>query len=287
MKIMDFGERFKLYLRSSALGAAELADEDSIADIYIKWLAEPADFLDGQSPQAYFAQMGAHELVNTMLDYIRHCVMLPDPLLDALAESAEAEPLLFGVLTGEFGSFDNASQLMSARINAAQLLNQRQSMRTPDTYITIVCSREYKDALADIAAQGLANMGAAVADKLMAALPGASVAGRECLLDMLADCSGDPNVARWIIGELEAHPERLQSYCEMLARFDYALVEAYDAVIAKLEDMMQSHLGYADYIAVKYAYESITGVPADEDFDYSEFDGDPDYERLKADRDEL
>lgn len=287
MKFIDFGAKFKAYLRSSALGAAELADEDTIADIYIKWLAAPADFLDGQSPQAYFVQMGAHELVNGMLEYIRRGVALPDPLLDALADSSGAEPLLFGVLTGEFGSFDNASQLMSARINAAQLLNQRQSMRTRDTYITIVCSREYKDALADLAAQGLANMGAAVADKLLAALSGASAAGRECLLDILADCSGDETAILWVMRELDQHPNRLQSYCDMLARFDYSSAEAYDKITKHLESLMKSSLGYADFMTVKYAYESITGVPSDESFDYSEFDGDPDYERLKAGKNEL
>lgn len=287
MNIIDFGEKFKAFLRGSTFGAADLADEDSIADIYIKWLAAPADFLGGKSPQAYFAQMGAHELVNGMLEYISRGMILPDPLLDALADSTKAEPLLFGVLTGEFGSFDNAEQLMSARINAAQLLNQRQSMRTPDTYIKVICSRHSQDVLADIAAQGLANMGESVAEKLLAALAGASAAGRECMLDMLADCSRDDSVALWIINEIEEHPERLQSYCEMLARLDYSSSEAFEQVTARLEELMQSHLGYADYMAVKYAYESITGVQADEDLDYCEFDGDPDYERLKAERNEL
>ena len=107
MKCIDFDAHFGKYAekwiaqnRSKYKNMDEM--EEEMPELYLRWLNEPADWLDGQTPGAYFARWDdPAELVDMLRAYHDQKVAIPDQLLERIVELGEpaVEPLM--ALAGE------------------------------------------------------------------------------------------------------------------------------------------------------------------------------------------
>ena len=259
MKPIDFDAHFTDALnewieKNSAKRMRPEEMEDAAPEFYLQWLDTPADWLEGVTPNAYFDRCtDAAELTKLLTEYIREEVSVPDPLLNRLEELGEEEPLLKLVRNGEAPA--------EARMYAMDLLRQMESTAPMVDYIRWQVEREQEEELLDNALESLRVMGDAVFRPAKVAFLAADDAGREALLDVLADAPGDDDVLNFALKQFRDCKDKRALYAGYLGKIgdDRALEPLMDA--AEGDD-----ISYIDFIEVRSAIERLGGEAPVRDF---------------------
>ncbi len=271
MKPVDIDRLFQLYIAQKLKeGVKPEQLEDEIPDLYLEWLEQPNEMLEGKSPGHLFDGWSGERLVEMLVAYISAGTGVPDPLLDALADAPDSEGPLYGLLTGKRGSFPDTDAMLKARRYSAELLNQRGSRLPLADYLGIIAAGEGESPLFEAAAQGLAGMGEEIREDLLSALKGADGEAADCLLDLLAALEHDPRVFDALVRHFRGRYERRAFFAGLLARYGD------EAAIPVLEEALES-VGYADYCVLRDAIESLGGTVEGQ----PDFSGDSDYEKMK------
>ncbi len=245
--------------------------EEDMPDLLLEWLDTPNAATNGVSPNEYFYSMDSAQLADALCGYVLSGITPPDPLLNALEDSPDSEQPLYEILCGKRGAFERVEQLLETRRAAAELLNQKGSTLPVAEYLEIVKHPTENPGLNEAAAMGLQAMGEDVREQLLSALSGASDEAADCLLDLLSGLpKKDGRIYDYLLRHFRGRYERRAYLASLLARYGDA-----DA-IPVLEGALSS-AGYADYIALVEAIESLGGVVSEQ----RDFTGDPDYEKLK------
>ncbi|MDD3212802.1 MAG: hypothetical protein PHY64_03975 [Eubacteriales bacterium] len=269
MKPIDFDAHFTDALnewieKNSAKRMRPEEMEDAAPEFYLQWLDTPADWLEGATPNAYFDRYtDAAELTKLLTEYVREEVPVPDPLLNRLEELGEEEPLLKLVRDGEAPA--------EARMYAMDLLRQMESTAPMVDYIRWQVEREQDEELLDNALESLRVMGDAVFRPAKVAFLAADDAGREALLDVLADAPGDDDVLNFALKQFHDCKDKRALYAGYLGKIgdDRALEPLMDA--AEGDD-----ISYIDFIEVRSAIERLGG-----DAPVRDFANDPTYAAVK------
>ena len=234
--------------------------EDASADFYLQWLDTPANWLGGDSPTGFFQrQTDAAALTALLRAYVQDDIPLPDPLLDRLAELHDEAPLLALVR-------DKAAPC-AARMYAVELLRQLESRAPMVDYIRWQVERDADDDLLDNALESLRCMGEAVRRPAKVAFLAADEAGKEALLDVLADYPGDEDVFQFALSQFRDRPQKRALYAGYLGKLED------DRALAPLLDAAEAEgISYIDFIEIRNAIEPLGGEAPIRDFH-----GDPTY----------
>ena len=262
MEIIDFDERFSDYLnawidkhKKEFKHAEDM--EDAVPDVYLKWLNTPADWLNGQTPGSYYEQWSdAAELTRLLVDYINtDNISVPDPLLDRLQELGDEEPLL--ALARDEGA------PAEARMHAIELLRQLDSRTPMVDYIRWQVERTQDEELLDNALESLHQMGEDARRPAKVAFLAANEDGKEALLDLLSDYTGDEDVFGFALHMFKTTKDKRALYASYLGKLDddHALEALLD--VAEGDDV-----SYIDFIEIRNAIERLGGEAPlrDEDF---------------------
>lgn len=273
MTCIDFDREFERYMgvwmKENAEKYANNMDviEGMMPDIYMAFLAAPADFIGGMAPQDYFEQFDdADMLVAWLEDYVRLRVPVPDLLLERITALGErAQGALLALL--ERG---DASE--EAEMTAISLLREMQSAAPMQRYIRYIAGLEEPSEKGDLCAEALLSMGEAAVAPILAALDGAGEAGRDIFADILSNYPGDERIYALLIERFTHCEDRRALFASYLAKLgDERALGALTAAA------MQSGVGYLDYVEIVSAIEALGGERPPE----REFAGDPYYESLK------
>jgi len=273
MKCINFDERFERYatdwMRKNAAKYQNNLDrmEAKMPEVYLQWLNQPAEWLDGETPGGYFLRYTDPEaLISWMREYYRRKVPVPDQLLERLtALGPGAERALLSLLADE-------SAPEEARLTAISLLSEMESAAPRDQYIAWIARRQERDERADLAAEALIAMGRPVVPAVLRAVGGATRAGRETFLDILCNFPGEEAIYALAISMFEQDPSRRALYASFLGKLGDA--RALDPLREAIED---ASLSYLDFIELRNAMEALGGeAPAER-----EFAGDPYYETMR------
>ncbi len=230
------------------------AMEDAATDLYLQWLQTPADWLGGLAPGAYYSQFDdAAALLALLVQHIREGVPVPDPLLERIAELAEEAPIL--ALVTDSAAPDEA------RMHAIDLLRQLESSAPMVDYLRWQVERNQPEELLDNALESLREMGQAVQRPAKVAFSAADDVGKEALLDVLSDFTGDEDVLTFAIRQFTAQPQKHALYAGYLGKLmdDRALEPLLEA--AEGEDVT-----YIDFIEIRNAIERLGGEAPVRDF---------------------
>ncbi|MBR3503973.1 MAG: hypothetical protein IKO07_06970 [Clostridia bacterium] len=271
MKCIDFDARFGRYAekwiaanRSKYKNMDEM--EEEMPDLYLRWLNEPADWLDGLTPGEYFARYdGPEELVRLLAAYHEQNVPVPDQLLERIVELGEAsvEPLM---------KLAEAQRDRALTLTALNLLIELGSDRPLDLCLDIVSQAEAQNELSDVACELLSNLGARVIEPVLQRMPEAKKPAQEAFLDVLCNFPGDERIYNYAVDAFTRSFDRRALYASYLGKLgDERAIEPLRAAL-ELSD-----LNYLDYIEIVYAIEALGG----EVTETREFNGDPYYESLK------
>ena len=240
------------------------AMEEAAADYYLSWLEQPADWLGGVAPGAYFQSVhDAAALVDLLREHILQEVPVPDPLLDWLVELHQDAPLLALAL--------DADAPCEARMHAIDLLRQLESAAPMVEYLRWQVERNQDDDLLDNALESLRCMGEPVRRPAKIAFLAANDAGKEALLDVLADYPGDEDVFRFALEQFKTTKDKRALYAGYLAKLDddHALEALLD--VAEGDDVT-----YTDFIEIRSAIERLGSEAPVRDWTH-----DPTYQAFK------
>lgn len=273
MKCIDFDQEFERYTRDWMAKNAEKykGDMDAIEammpDIYMEFMGEPASWLQGMSPEAYFEQFSdAGMLIDWMCAYYEQNVPVPDLLLERItALGGEAEEKLLALPFGENVPHE-------AALTAISLLRELESSAPMQAYIDFIGALEEPDEKGDMCAESLLAMGEAVVNPILAALDDAGQTARDIFADILSNFPGDDRIFALLMERFSHCEDRRALFASYLAKFgdDRALP-------ALLAAALDDNTNYLDYVEIVSAIDALGGERPPE----REFSGDPYYESLK------
>lgn len=274
MRCIDFDKEFERYLSVWMKEHAKEyrnydAMEDAMPQVYERFLDTPVNWLAGAKPGEYFTQFdNPKQLVTWMEDYFKQRIPVPDMLMNRISELGLAsEAALVALLQKE-----RANQ--ETKMAAVTLLREIDSAAPLDQYVAWQAARqEGEDELADNALESLSSLGERAVDAMRAALPGATPAGQEALLTVLANYPGDEKVFEIALSLFRARRDRVAVLADCLGRLgDERALPALKAVAASEETP------YLDYIELRSAIEALGGDAPEREFD----EEDPAYEAMRS-----
>ena len=273
MNCIDFDKKFEAYMRVWVKNNSERYKDNMdvieamMPDIYMSFLAKPATWLGGKSPQTYFDQYtDAQMLVDWMCQYYKEKVPVPDLLLERITDLGEAAE--HALLALPFGK----KVPHEASLTAISLLTEMQSTAPMQQYVDYIASLDASDEKADMCAEALLAMGEVVVAPILEALPAAQVAGLNVFADILSNYPGDERIFTLLMDRFEQAQEQRALFASYLAKLGDER-----ALPALMKAALDDHINYLDYVEVVNAIDALGGDRPPE----KDFSGDPYYESLR------
>ena len=272
-KLIDFDQRFHQYLHrwmeQNAARYPKVEDmEAQMPQVYLDFVNQRADWLEGRSPGEYFAAINDPEQGVAMLrEYQRQGVPIPDLLLERLVDLGPASvPPLMKLVRDQ----DAPEDLRAAALN---LLIELGSDAPMEDCLALVDAREEDDDLADVAAELLQALGPKSVPQMLKRLPGASPSALATYLDLLCNFPGDERIYEYTMGEFLKRPAQRAMFASFLGKLgDQRAIEPLR------QAMSMDDINYLDYLEIANAIEMLGGEAGNRDRDFS---GDPYYESLR------
>lgn len=262
-----FGEYLHEYMHSSGLKEDEI--EEQVPNLYLEWLDMPAEWLSGQSPNAYFEAMDAGELVATLGRYMLSDMNAPGPLLNRIADTNEdTYPLLVSLMQNYEGEKSD-----DIRTIIVKLIEEMDMPRPFAYYIDVVAKAMHPSDFSEACVEELKNAGQEYIQRVISAYEAAqSPYAADCFLDILADMPFDERAYEFAMEKFLYSETNKAFYASCLGKLGS------DKALPYLEEVLrQDGIKYFDYVSIKNAVEALGGeVKIDRDFS-----GDNDYESLK------
>ncbi|MFA5676055.1 MAG: hypothetical protein WDA65_05980 [Christensenellales bacterium] len=266
--MIDFEQKFKEYIQSRIVNLNEREIDILVPKLYMSWLDTPADWLDSKSPNAYFSQMEAAELIKNLGEYLLAGVNAPGPLLCSIADrNKQTYPLLVSLLINYDGEREDALKYAIVR-----LIEEMDFKHPYAYYIDVIKTADEANDFTEICAEELKNAGQQYFDESFKAYKEVNTPyAADCFLDILCDMPFDERVYDCVLERFLYCEDGKAFYASLLGKLGEEKAIPYLSDALRLEGIK-----YYDYIAVKNALEAL-GSENDIERDFS---GDKDYEKL-------
>ncbi|MGI6664713.1 MAG: hypothetical protein ACOX3W_04805 [Christensenellaceae bacterium] len=282
LKLIDMNAKFaEDYMKWAVEHPEEVEQAERLDDLYYEmyaaWLSTPKEWLEGQSPQAYFETIDDPQMyVSAFIAYILEEIDLPDALVACMLEQQEGVyPILRGILLEE-----NVEEmavtlegLQMIQAESIKLIEEMGKEHPYERYIIFLEREEEDTLLAETAAEALLAATEDLMEPLLYAYARAEGYGRSALLDLLSYYVGDERVLRILQSELaeEALPLPFLAICA--GRFGD------EALLPMLKEMVtRPEIDYETFMALSGAIEAISG----EEIEMRDFSGDMIYDYLES-----
>jgi hypothetical protein len=270
MMLIDFEHKFAHYLEDYMDKHHIKEDDlDDVApDLYLKWLDLPQTWLDGVSPNAYFAAMDSAKLISTLGQYTLSEITAPGPLLNRIADSREQSyPLLISLMKNYSGDGEDKLRAVVVR-----LIEEMDMAHPYDYYIDVISETCTQNEFSEACADELRNVSADYLETLITAFDNANNAyAMDCFLDILTDLPYDERTYSYAMERFLLSDKQKAFYAQCLGKIGNP-----QAIPVLEEALRQENIRYFDYVAIRNALEELGGeVDIERDFS-----GDKDFESL-------
>ena len=102
-KRIDFDGEYARFAAGKMREMGPVKDEEMenvLNETMRQWLETPAEWLDGRTPDQYFAEKTPEELVEQLTDYTQAGMNVPEPLYGRIAETPACAPALKAAAAG-------------------------------------------------------------------------------------------------------------------------------------------------------------------------------------------
>lgn len=273
MKPIDFDAHYADYAEKwvrENMGKYPSIDamEAQLPQVYLRYLNQPADWLDGKTPGEYFAQMTDPEALTQLLgEYEKQGIDVPDLLLERLTDMGEAAVAPLMALA------QDRAQPEPLRVTALNLLIEIGTPEPMDLCLQLIDARKAHDDVADVAAELLGALGQMAVPQMLDRLESASDDAQSTYLDLLCNFPGDERIYTYAMSRFLRDADSRALYASYLGKLGD------ERAVPQLRQALSlSDINYLDYIEIRNAIERLTGEELGET---RAFDGDPYYESLK------
>lgn len=268
IKIIDLDKVFDKYISGYVyknVGKIKPEEiENEIPVMYEKFGDEPNPELDGKSPDEYYKDFSATELVGALKEHVKTGVPVSDFLVEAIIAADGGEKAVVSAIKD-----DPEEEFAAYLLNIYEMLGAKDSLEEILGFVLY----DFSDNLKELATEILSGKADLIKESVLAAFDGAEDDKKENLVEILSHCGKDDRVLAVLISEFTKNKEKRAQYAGYLSKYgdERALPCLYEAI----ED---EKIRYADFTELRFAIESLGGEYKKE----RSFSGDKDYFKLKG-----
>lgn len=268
IKILDVDKLFDGYISDYVyknIGKIKPEEiENNIPVLYDKFGNESLKELDGKTPNTYYRQFTAVELIEALKEHLIKDVSVSDFLCEAITANKDS----IKVIEKELSS-DLDEQLTLYFMNMLSDMEVIPSKR----YLEFVLY-DYSEPIRELATELICKKAEEVKEQVLEAFKDASDEKKVYLTEILSNCSKDDRVFDILIAQFVLHKENLPLYAQYLSK--YGDSRALPFLNTAIED---EKINYADFEELRFAIESLGG-----EYDKKrDFTNDKFYKKIRGD----
>ena len=268
VKIIDLDKLFDKYISGYVyknVGKIKPEEiENEIPVMYEKFGDEPIAELGGKTPNAYYKDFSAAELVSALREHVRSGVPVSDFLVESVIAADDGEKAVVTAIKD-----DPEEEFAAYLLNIYEMLGASDSLEEILGFVLY----DFSENLRELATEILSEKADLIKESVLNAFDGAEDGRKDNLAEILSHCGKDDRVLSVLISEFAKNKDKRAQYAGYLSKFgdDRALPCLYEAI----ED---EKIRYADFTELRFAIESLGGEYKKE----RSFTGDKDYAKLKG-----
>lgn len=249
IKIIDIDALFDNYISDYVyknIGKVKPEEiENKMPILYEEFGNNTLKELGGKTPNEFYREYTAEELLECLKGHIDEGVAVSDFLCEAIRDSENSDLALAKKL-----SEDNCEEFTLYLIN---MLSEKNSPLAVKRYLEFIVL-DYSEPIRELAAESLYPFADLVKEDILADFFDLSGAKRECLTDVLSHASKDDRIFQILIEEFNNHPENIPLYAGLIGRYGD------ERAIPYLKSACESDkINYADFEELRFAIESLGG----------------------------
>ena len=267
VKIVDIDELFDKYISDyvyANIGKVKPEEiENQIPVLYEKFGDEKLKELDGKTPNEYYKEYPAEQLIESLRFYLESEVPVSDFLCEAIIEKPESEDCLVKALSN--------AESEEFIIYLMNMLGDMESTKAKGRYLEFVLL-DYSEGISELATELLSKMPDEIKDAVLASFNDADSKKKENLTEILSGCKKDERVFEILIEQFKLRKDNLPLYANYLAKYgdERALPVLYEAI-------EQEKISYSDFEELRFAIEALGGTYEKE----RDFTADKTYKKIR------
>ncbi len=268
VKIIDLDALFDSYISDYVyknVGKVKPEEiENNIPVLYAKFGDEKLKELDGLTPNTYYAQFDAEQLLNALSKHLSSDVSVSDFLCEAIISNPNSS-MVIGKLLGE----EKDEEFTLYLLNLLSDLNGEM----PLLKLVEMVLYDESQPIREVATQILGTVADDVKGQILSAFDDSSDEVKADIVDILSNCSKDERVFKILVDEFFKHKENVPLYASYLSKYGDERALPY-----LLEAIENPKISYPDFEELRFAIETLGGEYTKQ----RDFSNDKYYKKIKA-----
>lgn len=250
VKVIDIDELFDKYIKDYVYGNIGKVKpeeiENRIPELYVEFGNANISELDGKTPNTYYADYSAGELLECLKRHLEEGVSVSDFLCEAITSANGGEDALINAIEND--------QIEEFTVYCMNMLGDLHSKKVASRYLDFILW-DYSVTIRELATEFLSDMAENVKEKVLACFADAEEDKKENLTEILSNCKNDDRVFDILLQEFAKHQDNLPMYANYLAK--YGDDRAIPVLIAAIEN---EKINYSDFEELRFAIEALGGT---------------------------
>lgn len=249
VKVIDLDQLFNKYIEDfvySNIGKLKPEDiENKIPEFYVKFGDEKLKELDGATPNEYYKQFSATELIECLKAHLEQGVSVSDFLCEGIVDCKEGIDALADAL--------KQTEDEEFILYAMNMLGVEGGKQCADRYLEFI-DWDYSQSVRELATEMLAEFASLVKEKVIAKYYESPEDKKVYYTEILSNTCGDDRVFEILTTELIAHQDNIPLYAGYVSKFGD------DRAIPLLTEIIEREdITYADFEELRFAIEALGG----------------------------
>ena len=249
LKVIDIDSLFDKYIEGyvyKSVGKQSVEEiENNIPVLYASFGKEKLKELDGKSPEEYYKNYSASELLECLKKHVEQRVSVPDFLYESIREGDSEEEIKKLVKTSEDEEFT---------LYLLNLVSDMQIKGLGKRLLEFV-TFDYGEPIAELSAEILGESADEVKTEILEIFNTASEQRKPLLLEVLSKATKSDEIFDILIAQFVAHLDNVPLYASYLSKYGD------ERALPFLQTAIESEkINYADFEELRFAIEALGGT---------------------------
>lgn len=269
IKLIDIDKLFDKYIEGyvyANIGKVKPDEiEDKIPVLYERFGNEELKELGGKTPNTFYRDFNATELLGCLKEHLRKNVPVSDFLCEAITSAQNSGEAILNELNKNFA--ENGEDYTAYLMN---MISDTKTALPVPLYIKFIVG-DYPERISELATEFLCDSAESVKDFVLSEYKNSFGKGRERLVEILSNVKNDERVFDILVDEFEKHTDNVPLYSSYLIKYGDSR-----AVYALSKAIENEKIKYSDFEELRFAIEALGG-----EYDKSrDFSSDSTYKKI-------
>ena len=252
IKTIDIDKLFDKYIEGfvyANIGKIKPEEiEDKIPVLYEEFGNASIKELDGKTPNTFYKEFSAKELLNCLKEHLEKGVLVSDFLCEAITSAENAGEELLNALSCDYS--DNGEEFTAYLMN---MISDTETQVPVSRYLEFITG-DYPENIGELATEFLCKTAENVKESVLNAYESSSGKGRERIVEILSNIKNDERVFEILVCEFINRKENIPLYSSYLVKYGDP------RAIEKLNEVIESDkIKYSDFEELRFAIEALGG----------------------------